>query len=74
MDFQEKISDEKRVENIKHQTMISHLGVHPSAQLSKSDFDFLIKQAEKLEWIKKAIQVCNEEKLSPQELAIVLSK
>lgn len=37
--------------------------------ISIDDVDWLIEQSKKLEWLKKAIEVCNDEKLTPSELA-----
>jgi hypothetical protein len=48
--------DSKRIEDIKYQAMIDNQGVYPSAHLSKSDFDFLIEQAEKAVVLEKDIK------------------
>jgi hypothetical protein len=37
--------------------------------VTTQELRWLIKQAEKLEWLKQAIEVCNDEKLTPKELA-----
>jgi uncharacterized coiled-coil protein SlyX len=50
-----------KLENIKYGTMIDNQGVYPSAHLSKSDFDWLIKQVEKVEGLEKEIKELNQE-------------
>ncbi|WP_026908929.1 hypothetical protein [Paucisalibacillus globulus] len=40
------MTEQERLEDIRHQTMIDNHGVHPGAHLSKVDWDYLIQQAE----------------------------
>lgn len=45
-----------------------------TTEISNSDVEWLIQQAATLQWVKDAILVCNEEDVSPRELARLLDK
>lgn len=42
------------LQNIKHQAMVDHQGVNPTVSLLKTEFDWLVAQAEETEQVKAA--------------------
>ena len=44
------------------------------AEWYEKEVKWLIKQVKKLEWLKEAVSVCNEQKITPQELAKMLNE
>jgi hypothetical protein len=59
----------KKLQEIIHKT--EQVGGY-SLLISIEDVDWLIEQTKKLEWLKMAVEVCNDEKLTPSELADIL--
>lgn len=43
-----------KLEDIKHQAMVDHQGVNPTVSLLKTEFDWLVAQAEENKQVKKA--------------------
>jgi hypothetical protein len=67
------MTDKERLEEIKE-------WFNADGEMHEFQIEWLIEQAEKaellnkkFEWLKKAIEVCNDEKISPKELANLLN-
>lgn len=68
------MTTETNVERLKRLSRTEGCLVNGDVILSESDFMWLIKRAKMLQWIKEAILICNEEDMSPKELARLLDK
>lgn len=62
---------EKKLQEIIHKT--EQVGGY-SLLITIEDIDYLIDQAKKFEFLMKAIEVCNDQKIIPSELADLLER